>query len=84
MGGYKMKHNEIITVYNDMGKEVELELIDIVSLGSNEYVIAGPKDSNEAYAYKAIRKSGTEIEYMSIGAGSEFNRVLEKFNLQGD
>lgn len=77
-----MKHNEILTVYNDMGKEVQLELIDVVSIGSNEYVIAGPRNSNEAYAYKAISKNNNEIEYMSIGAGAEFNRVLEKFNSQ--
>lgn len=77
-----MNHSEFITVYNDAGKKVELELIDVVKLGSDEYVIAGPKDSNEAYAYKAVKRSASEVEYMSIGAGAEFNRVLAKFNSQ--
>ena len=31
-----------------------------------EYIIAGPKNSNEAYAYRVTRL-GDEIEYTSIG-----------------
>jgi len=81
-GGYKMEHNKNIAVYNELGKKIELELIDVVKIGEEEYVIVGPKDSDEAYAYKAINRIGNEIEYMSIGSGSEFNRVLEKYNSQ--
>lgn len=77
-----MMHKEIIEVYNDLGKKIELEIIDVVKINSDEYVIAGPKDSNEAYAYKAVKRTASEIEYMSIGSGAEFNRVLEKYNSQ--
>lgn len=77
-----MTQNKIIEVYNDLGKKIELEIIDVVKIKSDEYVIAGPKDSNEAYAYKAVKRTEKDIEYMSIGSGAEFNRVLEKFNSQ--
>ena len=74
-----MKTNEIITVVNENGETVELELIEAIKMDGNEYVIVGPKDSDEAYAYKSTRKDG-EIEYKSIGQGAEFKKVLQKFN----
>lgn len=74
-----MKTNEIITVLNQEGKKVDLEFIDTIKLDGNEYVIAGPKESDEAYAYKSVVKNG-ETEYFSIGQGEEFKRVLEKYN----
>jgi len=73
--------NEIITVLNENGETVELELIEAIKVDGNEYVIVGPKDSDEAYAYKSVPKNG-EIEYKSIGQGAEFKKVLEKFNEQ--
>jgi uncharacterized protein YrzB (UPF0473 family) len=77
--GMHMKTNEIITVLNQEGKKVDLEFIDTIKLDGNEYVIAGPKESDEAYAYKSVVKNG-ETEYFSIGQGEEFKRVLEKYN----
>ena len=76
-----MKSNEIITVLNENGERVDLELIDIIKIDEKEYVIVGPKESDEAYAYKSVVKNG-EREYLSIKPGEEFNRVLEKFNEQ--
>ena len=74
-----MKANETITVVNEYGKKVDLELIDAVKVDGNEYVIVGPKDSDEAYAYKSVVKNG-ETEYFSIGVGQEFKKVLDKYN----
>lgn len=74
-----MKHNEIITVLNQNGEKVDLELIDAIKMDGNEYVIVGPKGSDEAYAYKSVVKNG-ETEYLSIGQGEEFRKVLERYN----
>jgi hypothetical protein len=74
-----MKVSETITVVNEFGKKIDLELIDAVKVDGNQYVIVGPKDSDEAYAYKSVVKNG-ETEYFSIGVGEEFKRVLDKYN----
>ncbi|MCB2289573.1 DUF1292 domain-containing protein [Clostridium sp. CS001] len=76
-----MKANETITVLNEFGKKIDLELIDSLKVDGDQYVIVGPKDSNEAYAYKSVVKNG-ETEYFSIGKGEEFKRVLDKYNQQ--
>jgi hypothetical protein len=73
--------NETITVVNEYGKKVDLELIDSIKVDGNNYVIVGPKGSDEAYAYKSVVKNG-ETEYLSIGVGEEFKRVLDKYNEQ--
>lgn len=74
-----MKTNKLITVVNESGEKVDLELIDIIKMDENEYVIVGPKDSNEAYAYKSVIKNG-ETKYLSIGQGEEFKKILQKYN----
>lgn len=74
-----MKTDTLITVVNENGKKVDLELIDTIKIDEDEYVIVGPKDSDEAYAYKAAIKNGQK-EYFSIGQGAEFKRVLDKYN----
>jgi len=74
-----MKANETITVLNEYGKKVDLELIDAIKMDGNEYVIVGPKDSEEAFAYKSVVKNG-QTEYLSIGPGEEFKKVFDKYN----
>ncbi|MGH4118543.1 DUF1292 domain-containing protein [Clostridium sp.] len=74
-----MKAIETITVVNEFGKNVVLELIDAVKVDGREYVIVGPKDSDEAYAYKSVVKGG-ETEYSSVGVGPEFKKVLDEYN----
>ena len=74
-----MKTNELITVINENGEKVDLEFIADIKMDGTEYVIVGPKDTNEAYAYKSIITNG-ETEYLSIGQGDEFKRVLQKYN----
>ena len=76
-----MKTNETITVLNEYGKKVDLELINALKMDGNEYVIVGAKDSDEAFAYRSVEKNG-EIEYTSIGPGEEFKKVLDKYNQQ--
>ncbi len=77
--GVCLKTSEIITVLNENGEKVDLELIDAIKMDGNEYVIVGPKDSDEAYAYKSVLVNG-ETEYLSIGQGQEFKKVLKKFS----
>ena len=74
-----MKANETITVLNEFGKKVDLELIDAIKVDGKQYVIVGPKDSDEAYAYKSVVNNG-ETEYTALGQGAEFKKVLDKFN----
>ena len=74
-----MKTNKLITVINKNGEKVDLELIDILKVDGNEYVIVSSEDSNEAYAYKSVIKNG-ETEYLSIGQGEEFKKVLQEYN----
>jgi hypothetical protein len=74
-----MKPSETITVVNEFGKSVDLELIDAVKVDGKEYVIVAPKDSDEAYAYKSVVKDGA-TEYSSVGVGPEFKKVLDEYN----
>lgn len=74
-----MGSNQIITVKDEYGKDVKLEILENLEIDGNKYVIVAPIGSEEAYAYRTIEKAG-EIEYISIGYGEEFERVLEKFN----
>lgn len=71
---------EIIKAYGDNGQEIKLELIDVVDIGKNKYVIAGPLDGEEAYAYKVVSRENGMVEYASIGSGREFNKVLTAYN----
>jgi len=74
-----MKASETITVLNEFGKKVDLELIDAIKMDGNEYVIVGPKDSEEAYAYRSVVTNG-ETEYSALGLGAEFKKVFDKYN----
>lgn len=74
-----MGTNKLIKVINQDGEKIDLEFIDSIEIDGSEYIIAGPKNSNEAYAYKSIVKNG-EKEYLSIGEGEEFKKVLQKYN----
>jgi len=80
VGGYKMCNSKCIKVSGADGRIMELEFIDVVNVGKNEYVIAGPKDSDEACAYKVVSRENGMVEYASIGAGKEFNEVLTAYN----
>jgi predicted HAD superfamily phosphohydrolase len=74
-----MDNSQVITVKNEFGKDETLEVIDVINIENKQYAIVSPMDSEVAYAYRMIRK-GNEIEYKSIGAGKEFNAVLQKYN----
>ena len=76
-----MKNTKTINVVNQNGEKVALDLIDVIKMDDKEYVIAGPKESDEAYAYKSVINNG-ETEYLSIGQGEEFKKVLQKYNEQ--
>lgn len=71
---------DIIKAYGDNGQEIKLELIDVVDIGTTKYVIAGPLEGEEAYAYKVVNRENGMVEYASIGSGREFNKVLSAYN----
>lgn len=71
---------DTIKAVGENGQSIELELIDILDIGETKYVIAGPKDIDEAYAYKVVSRENGMVEYASIGSGREFNKVLSVYN----
>lgn len=75
-----METIQTITVENEYGKKVELELIDRVIIGNDKYVIVSAPGSESATAYREVSRGNEKIEYASIGAGAEFQRVLEAYN----
>ncbi|WP_035289423.1 DUF1292 domain-containing protein [Clostridium sp. KNHs214] len=68
-----------INVMDEKGNPIQLDIIDVLNVENNQYVIVGAQNSDEAYAYRAIPK-GKEVEYVSIGEGVEFNKVLNAYN----
>ncbi|CAM3051261.1 DUF1292 domain-containing protein [Hathewaya histolytica] len=68
-----------MTVENAQGKTVELELVDTIQVDSFKYIIVSEMDSDNAFAYRVDEDHG-KPKYSSIGNGSEFRKVLEKYN----
>lgn len=75
-----METLQTITVKNELGKKIELELIERIKLGNDDYVIVSMPGAENANAYREISRGKGEIEYASIGQGAEFKRVLEAYN----
>lgn len=73
-----IKINRKIDVIDENGKKIELDVIDVINIENNEYIIVSSDDSDNAYAYKAV-KNNNEIEYVSLKAGNEFNKVLNAY-----
>lgn len=74
-----METEETITIVDEHGERRNLELIDKISLDGVNYVIVGSENSDKAYAYKAVVKNN-ETNYIALTEGSEFQKVLKKFN----
>ncbi|MCY6371355.1 DUF1292 domain-containing protein [Clostridium ganghwense] len=74
-----METKQTITVKNELGKKVELVVVDAIKIANDKYVIVSQQGSDEANAYREVNRNG-EVEYTSIGAGAEFKRVLEAYN----
>lgn len=75
-----METQQTITVTNEFGKQVQLELIDRLIIGNDSYVIVAEPGSENANAYREVSRENGMIEYASIGAGAEFQRVLKAYN----
>lgn len=74
-----METKQTISVKNEYGKQVDLELIDTITIGSDKYVILSVPGAESANAYRAVSREKGEVEYASIGNGPEFQRVLEAY-----
>ncbi|AEB75067.1 DUF1292 domain-containing protein [Clostridium botulinum C/D] len=79
-----MQTQQSIVVTNEYGKQIELELIDTITIKNDRYVIVSIPGSNNANAYREISRKNGEIEYASIGSGAEFKRVLDVYNAKSD
>ncbi|KYH28425.1 MULTISPECIES: DUF1292 domain-containing protein [Clostridium] len=75
-----METQQTITVTNEFGKKVELELVDRISIGKDTYVIVAQPGADTANAYREVSRKNGMIEYASIGSGAEFQRVLKAYN----
>lgn len=75
-----METQQTISVTNEFGKKVELELIDRLTIGNDSYVIVAMPGSEDATAYREMSRGNGMIEYASIGSGAEFQRVLKVYN----
>lgn len=74
-----MGNKDVISVLNDQGQMIEIKIIDAIKIGNSKYVIVSSEGSDDAHAYKEVTTHG-EVEYQSIGSGTEFKRVLEAYN----
>lgn len=83
-GSVVMENQQSIMVKNEYGKDMELELIDVITIKNDKYVIISMPGSDTANAYRAVSRKNGEVEYASIGSGAEFKRVLEAYNAKED
>jgi hypothetical protein len=74
-----MEEPNTMSVVNDQGQTINIEVIDAIKIGKSKYVIVSGQNSDEAHAYKEVTTHG-KTEYESIGSGTEFKRVLEAYN----
>jgi hypothetical protein len=74
-----MEEPNSMSVVNDQGQTINIEVIDAIKIGKSKYVIVSGQNSDEAHAYKEVTTHG-KTEYESIGSGTEFKRVLEAYN----
>ena len=77
------KSNTFMTVENEKGKTIELELIDKLEVDNKEYVILSQKGSENAFTYRVEMVNGKR-DYKSIGDGEEFAKVLKAYNLKSN
>lgn len=75
-----METQQTISVTNEYGKKIELELIDRIVIGKDSYVIVSEPGAENANAYREVSRGNGMIEYASIGSGAEFERVLKVYN----
>lgn len=68
-----------MSVENEKGERVELELVDTINLADKKYVIVSQIGTDDAFAYRVNEYKG-DTKYKSIGDGAEFHRVLEAYN----
>ncbi|OPJ63039.1 hypothetical protein [Clostridium oryzae] len=77
----KAKYNsdKSISVEMESGKIEKLQILEELNIGSNHYIIAGPENSDEAYAYKTVDANGFR-EFEAVGPGKEFDKLLQEYN----
>lgn len=68
-----------MSVENEKGEIVELELVDTIDLESKKYIIVSEIGKDNAFAYRVNEYKG-DTKYKSIGDGAEFHRVLDAYN----
>lgn len=80
-----MSEENIITVLNEDGEKIELQLIDTIEMDENLYALIAPVgDEEDAYVYKIVYDAEGKKHYEVVEDDSEFDRVLEKYEASFD
>ena len=75
-----MEENKIITMLDEDGEKVDLELIEIIELDENKYALLAPiGEDDDAFVYKIEMVDGKE-QYIAVEDEAEFERVLEEYD----
>lgn len=73
-----MKNEKIMEVENDQGVKIQLEVIDKFKVDGKDYVVVCEKGKDNANAFRLEEKNGIR-DFISIGSGAEFRKVLEEY-----
>lgn len=80
-----MDNTLIITVENEQGEKIKLQLIETIEVDNNKYSLLAPMDEEEkAYIYRAVDLGHNNTRYDVIEDNEEFNRVLEAYESMFD
>lgn len=72
--------DNIITLLDDEGKEVECEVIDLFEYDEKEYVVLLPVDEEDPYILRVDKdEDGTEV-FAVIEDDEEFEKVAEAYD----
>ena len=75
-----MTDKQIISFFDEDGKKIDFELVEIIELEDNKYALLSPEgEEDDAYVYKIVEVDGKE-EYVVVEDDDEFERVLEEYD----
>ena len=83
------ERDDIVTLVDENGEEVEFELIDTVEMNGNEYVVLAPleedeydetdEDDEEVIILKVEHNEDGEDSYVTVEDNDELDAVFEEF-----
>lgn len=70
----------IITLIDDEGNEIECEIIDAFEYGDKEYVVLLPDDEEDPFMLRVDKDENGEEVFAMIEDDDEFDEVSEAYN----